>query len=75
MGSAETLFDEFDGVAGFLRLFIETNQHLSEVINDTSTFEVLAELFLLLFGGLDTHVILKIITIAGQTISFISLHY
>ena len=51
-GSTKALLDEFDSVAGLLRLFVKSNEYLGELVNHTSSFEVLSEFLLLLFGCL-----------------------
>ena len=51
-GGSQVFLQVVDGVVGLVALLVQANQCAGEVVDDSSFFEVLAELFLLGLGGL-----------------------
>ena len=52
---AEGALDEIDGILRLLGFLIKSDEHLGELINDSSLFEELTELLLLLLSCLNAH--------------------
>ena len=54
---AKGLLDKGDGVAGLLRLFVEADEHLGQLVDHAGALEILSIFLLLLLRGLDAHFI------------------
>jgi hypothetical protein len=52
---AKSLFDELDSIARLVWFFIKTYEYFSELIDNSSSFEVFSEFFFLLFSSLNAH--------------------